>query len=130
MGKDPKYVCWKASSSKSGEAAAVPANAVAQVQSTSNEGGSSDEEEDDEEEQSSNQAQVNTKHPLGNVAMLLLAWFAMHVDTFSNQRHTALHENQYLFIHAFRIQRKRVRRRALLCHWWRRPILRRSPCRL
>ena len=58
MGKDPKYVCWKASSSKSGEPTAMPSNAVAQVQSTSNEGGSSDEEDDDEEEQSSNQAQV------------------------------------------------------------------------
>ena len=58
MGKDPKYVCWKASSSKSGDVAAVPSNTVAQVQSTSNEGGSSDEEEEDEEEQSSNQAQV------------------------------------------------------------------------
>ena len=60
MGKDPKYVCWKASSSKSGEVSAVPSNAVAQVQSTNNEGGSSDEEEDDEEEQSSNQAQVKS----------------------------------------------------------------------
>ena len=76
MGKDPKYVCWKASSSKSGEAAAVPSNAVAQVQSASNEGGSSDEEEEDEEEQSSNQAQV--KKPLCNVA----AWFAMNVDNY------------------------------------------------
>jgi E3 ubiquitin-protein ligase HUWE1 len=54
MGKDPKYVCWKANSK-------VEPAPAAQVQSTSNEGGSSDEEDDDEEEQSSNQAEVTSQ---------------------------------------------------------------------
>lgn len=75
MGRDPKYICWKANgaaaqtktdSTGTGGSAVAAISAAAGnnvVQQAGNEaGGSSDEEEEDEDEQNSNQVSYTRAH--------------------------------------------------------------------
>ncbi len=62
LGRDPKYICWKASAKpdQSGGSSSATATgpAVIEPRPAGNEGGSSDEEDEEEEEGNSNQATV------------------------------------------------------------------------
>jgi len=56
MGRDPKYICWKANTKPEQPPVGNPAG----PSTTGNDGGSSDEEDDEDEEGSSNQATENS----------------------------------------------------------------------